>query len=231
MLALEIVRNSDYISDKAQHRILIQVIALNNKIMRRIRRHGRGHWVFSPKDFLDLGSRAAVDQALSRLAKAGQIRRICRGLYDMPRISRALRGPVPANVDNAVAAIARRDRLRVMPDGIVAASQLGLTSAVPAKADYLIDGAARTLTVGGRTVRLKHVNRNLITWANRPAGPVVNALLWLGPAAASDPDTVAHLRRRLPDRIKRDLVSGVAHLPAWAASVVHQVGRPDAAVA
>jgi len=36
-------------------------------------------------DFLDLGSRDAIDQALSRMTSAGDIRRITRGLYDLPR--------------------------------------------------------------------------------------------------------------------------------------------------
>ncbi|WP_373542909.1 hypothetical protein [Chamaesiphon sp.] len=32
------------------------------RILRRVRAHGRGKWVFTPKDFLDLGNRAAVDR-------------------------------------------------------------------------------------------------------------------------------------------------------------------------
>lgn len=41
-------------------------------------------WVFSPIDFVDLGSRDAVDKALSRMAAGGTIRRVARGLYDVP---------------------------------------------------------------------------------------------------------------------------------------------------
>jgi hypothetical protein len=41
--------------------------------------------VWTPTDFLDLGSRNAMDQALSRMAAARDIRRITRGLYDLPR--------------------------------------------------------------------------------------------------------------------------------------------------
>ena len=42
-----------------------------DKIMKRVSAHGNGKWVCTPKDFLDLGSREAVDQALCRLVKAG----------------------------------------------------------------------------------------------------------------------------------------------------------------
>ncbi|MDE0436651.1 MAG: DUF6088 family protein, partial [Bryobacterales bacterium] len=64
-------------------------------IMRRVSAHGRGRWVCTPKDFLDLGSREAVDQALSRLVRAGRLRRAGRGLYDLPRISAVLNRPAP----------------------------------------------------------------------------------------------------------------------------------------
>lgn len=53
-------------------------------LVRRIRAKGRG-WVFTPKDFLDVGIRATVDQTLSRLARKGAVRRLDRGLYDYPK--------------------------------------------------------------------------------------------------------------------------------------------------
>jgi hypothetical protein len=46
--------------------------------------------VFSPVDFTGLGSRAAVDKALSRLTASGELRRFARGLYDRPQTSSAL---------------------------------------------------------------------------------------------------------------------------------------------
>ncbi len=58
----------------------VQMTGIADKIMKRVRAKGRGKWVCTPKDFLDLGSRAAVDQALSRLATSGDLRRVGRGL-------------------------------------------------------------------------------------------------------------------------------------------------------
>ncbi len=41
-----------------------------DRIMKRVRAKGRGRWVCTPKDFLDLGSRPAVDlQAVDRFIK------------------------------------------------------------------------------------------------------------------------------------------------------------------
>lgn len=190
-----------------------------DKIMKRIRSHGRGRWVCTPKDFLNLGSRAAVDQALSRLVVAGRLRRVGRGLYDMPRISGILNRPAPANIDAAIAAVARRDNVRIMPDGLAAANQLGLTNAVPAKASYVTDGATRSLKIDGRTIRLRHAGPSVMHWAGKLSAPVVQALRWLGPRAALDAQVVAILKRRLPDAVKRDLIRNSRDLPSWAAPI------------
>jgi hypothetical protein len=193
---------------------------LTDKIMRRVRGHGRGKWVCSPKDFLDLGLRAAVDQALSRLVRKGLLRRIGRGLYDLPRLSGILNRPAPASVDTVVNAVTRRDQIQIMPDGIVAANQLGLTNAVPAKNTYLTSGTTRNIQIGGRTVQLRHVGDYLMRWASRPGAPAVQALSWLGKAAASDPQVTDILRSRLPDVVKRDLFKGIDVLPAWMRAIV-----------
>ena len=80
---------------------------LAHKIMKRVSKRGRGKWVCTPKDFLGLGSREAVDQALSRLVKAGQLCRVGHGLYDMPRMSDVLKRPAPVDWDAASSAFVR----------------------------------------------------------------------------------------------------------------------------
>ena len=183
----------------------------------------RANDIATPKDFLDLGSRAAVDQALSRLAKSGDLRRVGRGLYDLPRMSGVLHRPAPVDMDSAVAALARRDSVRIMPDGIAAANQLGLTNAVPAKASYVTDGATRNVKIGNRTVRLRHAGPSVMAWAGKSSAPVAQALRWLGPQASSDTRVAATLKNKLPDAVKKDLVRNSAGLPSWAAPVVRSL--------
>ena len=67
-----------------------------------------------------------------RLVKAGRLLRVGRGLYDMPRFSKVLKRAAPVDLEAAIAAPARRDGIRIMPDGLVAANHLDLTNAVPA---------------------------------------------------------------------------------------------------
>ena len=193
-----------------------------DKIMKRVSAHGRGKWVCTPKDFLDLGSRVAVDQALYRLGKAGRLRRVGHGLYDRPRFSEVLKRPAPVDLDAAVAALARRDGVRIMPDGLAAANRLGLTNAVPAKASYVTDGHSRTIKIDGRTVRFRHAGPRVMQWAGKPAAPVVQALRWLGPAAA-DAQVVSTLKRLLPDHVKRDLFENSRDLPGWALPLARSI--------
>ncbi len=199
-----------------------------DKIMHRVSAHDSGKWVCTPRDFLDLGSREAVDQALYRLVKAGQLRRVGHGLYDMPRISEVLKRPAPVDLDAAIAALARRDGVRIMLDGLVAANQLGLTNAVPAKASYVTDGHTRSLKIDGRTVRFRHAGPSVMQWAGKPAAPVVQALRWLGPDAAADPRVVSTLRRLLPDGVKRDLLQNSRDLPGWALPLARTITTDEA---
>lgn len=196
--------------------------------MQRVSVHDSGRWVCTPKDFLDLGSRDAVDQALSRLAKAGRLRRVGHGLYAAPRISRVLNGPAPVDLDVAVAALARRDGVRIIPDGLAAANQLGLTNAVPAKASYVTDGYSRTLKIDGRTVQFRHASPSVMRWAGRPAAPVVQALRWLGPRVAADSKIVSTLGRHLPDNVKLDLLHNLLDLSGWVLPLARGIASDQA---
>ena len=75
--------------------------------------------VWTPNDFLDMGSRAAVDKVLQRLATSNTIRRIDRGLYDVPRVNRLTGKPTNPDYRAVIDAVARRDKARLLVDGIM----------------------------------------------------------------------------------------------------------------
>lgn len=202
--------------------------SMADKIVERISANAGVSWVCTPRDFLDIGSRETVDQALSRLVKAGRLRRIGRGLYDEPRMSGVLKRPAPVDLDAAIAAIARRDGIRVMPDGMAAANQLGLTNAVPARPCYVTDGASRSVEIDGRTLQFRHAGPSVMRWAGKAAAPVVQALRWLGPGAAADARVASILKRRLPDAVKRDLAQNCRDLPGWAQPIARSIATDEA---
>src|SRR5260370_28260150 len=103
----------------------------------RIMEHGNGLPEGTPvvaKELLHLGSRAAVDQALSRLVRRGTLMRAGRGIYVRPIESRfGTRPPVASKVVEAIA-VQRGDC--VAPHGAPAANALRLTTHVPVPEAY-----------------------------------------------------------------------------------------------
>ncbi len=197
------------------------MVGIADKIVGRISEQKPG-WVCTPTDFIDLGSRAAVDQALARLVKKGTLRRAARGLYHMSRKSKILPGHLSADPYSAAEAIARRDNSRMLPDSLDSANLLGLTNAVAAKIVYDTDGYSRTLTVDGMKIRFRHAPPSVMRWAGRPGARVVQALRWLGPHASKDPDVIPILKRVLPDYVKLDLSRDLHYLPVWMQPIVSE---------
>ncbi len=188
-----------------------------DKILNRVRGHGRGVRVYTPKDFLDLGSRASVDQALSRLCKAGTLRRVGRGLYDWPRHSAVLDQPAPASVDAVVDAVKRRANVQVVPGNLAAANALGLTHAVPTRPEFLASRHLGDVTIGNRTVTFNAAGAVLSPWLDTPAAVIVQALVWLHDNASDRlADAVPTLRKQASDDAKRSLAKGLNRLPGWA---------------
>ena len=191
--------------------------------------------VWTPADFLDLGDRDAVDKALQRLAHAGEIRRIERGLYDKPGTSRLTGAVTPPDYRQVIDAIARRDQARMLVDGMTAANDLGLTNAVPARVVVHTETHRRSLDLGNLTIEFKKTAASRLYWAGRPAMRVVQALHWLKDVLHTDRDRVMTRLRALLDEpphgpaIRNDLRAGLATLPAWMQAVVRELldGRDD----
>jgi Family of unknown function (DUF6088) len=172
--------------------------------------------VLSPKEFLHLGSRVAVDQAFSRMVKAGKLLRVTRGRYVAPITSRfGTRTPAPEKVMKSLAA---QSGEIVVLHGASAANALGLTQQIPIREIYLTSGRTRKLKLGRSEVLMKHVPRWMLTLGAGPAGAAVRALAWMGPTHAGK--SLAMLRRTLPSPEWGALASARAALPSWMAQAI-----------
>ena len=188
--------------------------------MRRAGATGRGG-VFTPTDFLDVAARAAVDQALSRMAKAGKLRRLARGLYDFPKVHPKL-GALSPTPDDVARALARETGSQAQIAGAHAANALGLSMQVPAKSLYLTDGPSRRIVLGKRVVDLRHASPKHLIAPGSPAGTVVQALRHVGPMRAADVAQIA--TRRLSTSDKRVLASSAVRAPAWMRPTLISIG-------
>ena len=165
---------------------------------------------------LHLGSRAAVDQALSRLARSGVLMRICHGIYMKPVETRF--GRRPPSIGKGIEALATLWGETIVPSGGAAAHALGLTTQVPVRSVYLTSGPGRRLRFGNLEVELRHAPRWQLTAPHRKAGDVIRALAWIGPAEIQDA-----LQAVLPSLSREDieeLAKARATMPHWMAEPV-----------
>ena len=194
--------------------------SVENKIFSRIIGKKKG-WVFTPSHFLDLGNRAAVDQALSRLVRSGNIRRLARGLYNYPQQHPDL-GVMPANVDRIAEALAEKDNLKLQPTGAYAANLLGLSDQVPAKVVFLTDGNARIVRLGKLSIRFKKTTPKNMATAGRISGLVIQALRYIG-HEHMDNSLIDVLKRRLSNEHKAQLMKDIRYAPAWIGEIFKEL--------
>lgn len=186
----------------------------------------RGVW--TPRDFLDLGARDAVDKTLQRLTLAGNLRRVDRGLYDKPSFNSLTQRSNPPDPRQVIEAVVRRDQIRVLVDGMTAANDLGLTNAVPAKIVVHTDARLKSISLGQLEITFKPTAASKLYWAGRPAMRIVQALHWLRDTMGQVDEDGIIIRRlntilQNPDdgqNLREDLLEGLSTLPTWMQNIL-----------
>ena len=193
---------------------------IEKSILKRIRGAGVGD-VFSPNQFLDLGGRSAVGVALHRLVKAGKIRRIRRGLYDLPGANPIV-GQTAPDVMATVRALMDGSHAQWQFTGAYAANALGLSDQVPAKVVILTDGVPRKVALGKLMLVFRRAAPRNMLAAGRRAGLVVQALRYLKGSPVMSKH-VAKLKKDLDADTKEDLQSITLKLPLWMRPFARQI--------
>jgi len=199
---------------------------MRDQIVARIERLGEGK-AFSAKDFLDIASRTTIDVTLASLTLSGKIRRIRRGLYDMPKVNPSLGGKLSPDIDEAARAIARRQRWKIVPDGTWAANLLGLSTQVPSKIIYLTDGPTNEVLIGRRTIQFKHARPKALAGPEGKSALVVQALRYLGKDNVG-PHEIGTLRAELSLADKRKLLKETRFGVDWIYKVASQIAEKTA---
>ncbi len=191
-----------------------------NKVFKRISaKRGR---VVPIADLLDMGTQTAVRQALSRLVKQGKIVRVRRGLYALPRVSTLLGQDMPPPPDEMVRAWAKKNGLKVIPSGALAANLLGLSTQVPAKIIYYTNGRTRTVTFGLHTVRLLNRGPKTMDVRGYVSALVFQALRYLGTKGMTS-KVIARLSSILTTKDRNELKRNLPHAAAWMKPVLEKI--------
>ena len=182
------------------------------KIEKTIKSKPRGSLLF-PEDFSQKGSAKSVRKALQNLKEKGIIKSVAHGIYVRPFIDEYI-GEVLPTAEEVAKAIAKRDRIKLVPTGAYALHALGLSTQIPLKLVFLTDGAPRTIEVGKRTIKLKKTTPRNLKARGEISSLVIQALREIGKdnATAEEQGKIIELlQKEDPANLKFD----ISLAPEW----------------
>lgn len=189
------------------------------QILMKIKKAKRGS-LFFIEDFLRFGNSKAIAKALERLVKKGDISRVARGIY--ARLEKdPILGPVQPGAEAIAKAIAKRDKARIVPTGMMALNALGLSTQVPMNIVYLTDGAARSINLGKHKVKLKKVSPKNLAAIGEISSLVIQALKEIGKGNVTEDEKqiiLKHLKNEDIYRLEHD----IRLAPEWIREIMRQ---------
>ena len=165
--------------------------------------------MFSSADFLAAGSRAAIDQALFRLMKAGTIVRVARGLY-------AAAGQ-QVDAQTVASALAHKTGERV---GVAPTQGPGDVLVVPTS------GLSRTVKTAGHTMHFRRMSQRKVQLAASPKGRVLLELWTRGMKSL----TTLEIQRATGDWLEGEIDNYATLIPAWLRTAIQQANAPRKSV-
>lgn len=171
------------------------------------------------EDFKAYGSHEAVKSALHRLVKKGILHRLAKGIYIKPGFSELLNAETAPGLEEVAQAIAKRDRIRLIPTGATALYKLGLSTQLPLKLVYLTDGTARNISIGKRAITFKRVAPKKVALKGELSTLVVQALGEIGKEYITP-----EVEERLINFLKKEDYQALKHdiqlAPQWMAEIM-----------
>lgn len=185
-------------------------MSVSATITSRIKHMPKGQ-PFAIERFAEVGTRASVDKALSRLVKAGELERVARGIYMRPKASQ-IAGKVRPSALTVVKVIAKANGETIQVHGAEAVRLFQLSTQMQTVPTFYTSGSTREIRVGNSRVRLKHASAERLQRAGTKAGLALSALFYLGKEGAT-PSMVSSIVGKLTSKEFEQLRS--CKMPAW----------------
>lgn len=193
--------------------------SVESKIEKSIKSKPKGSLVL-PDDYLSFGSSEAIRKALDRLEDKGVIIRVAHGIYVRPKISKLI-GPLTPSAEEVAEAIAKRDRIRMVPTGSYALNALGLSTQVPINIVLLTDGSPREIKVGKRTIKFKKTTPKNLLAKGKISSLVIQALKEIGNGKVT-----AEEEYKIVDMLRKEEVKVLKHdialAPVWIQKIMQK---------
>ena len=189
------------------------------KIEKTIKSKPKGSLLF-PEDFSHRGSSESVRKALQSLKEKGIIKSVAHGIYVRPVIDEYI-GEILPTAEEIAKAIAKRDRIKMVPTGAYALYALGLSTQIPLKLVFLTDGTPRTIMVGKRTIKLKKTTPRNLKARGEISSLVIQALREIGKDNATEEELgkiIGLLKQEEHSNLKYDIPLA----PEWIRKIMKQ---------
>ena len=161
-----------------------------------------------------------VTKLLSILEKEGTITRISKGVYVKARKTRF--GTLYPSASELVREIAKRDKAAVIETCDTAANQLGLSTQVAMKSTFLTTGSSRKLTLGKRTVTLKHGAPKNFAFKGKLIQDIVQALRSIGEQNLT-PENERQIAKLLAESSEKETIEHDLRLaPVWMRNIINR---------
>lgn len=163
--------------------------------------------------FATIGNTKAVNKALERLTKSGEIERIAQGIYVRPVIDNYI-GKVLPSIEEIAIAIAKRDRATIVPTGSYAMYKLGLTTQVPLNIVYYSDTSARKIKIGKQTITFKKASSKNLSFVGEISMLAIQALRTIGRDNVTDSE-IKQIKTLLKNENPKHLQHDLLLAPVW----------------
>lgn len=177
--------------------------------------------LFFADDFVKYGSAANIRKVLSRLENEGLIVRLSHGIYLKPKQDPLL-GVIYPSIEEIAKEIAKRDKARIAPTGVLALYLLGLTTQVPLKAIYLTDGSQREIKIGNRTIKFKRTAPKSFAIKDELLHLIVQAFKETGQKEVTE-SFLLNMQSSVLRVDKQIIKTQLKYAPVWIQKVIHQL--------
>lgn len=191
----------------------------DDKVIAKIKKAKKGSLFFT-EDFLAFGSAKTVAKALERMVEKEEVFRVARGIY--ARLEKdPILGLLKPSTETIAQAIAKRDKARIVPTGVLALNALGLSTQVPMNVVYLTDGASRKIDLGKRKILFKNTAPKNLSAIGKISSLVIQALKEIGKDNSTETEIeiiLKQLAKEEPQRLEHDIKLA----PEWIRIIMRQ---------
>ena len=201
------------------------MLGVQKLVLERIRQMDRGT-IFFIDDFIELGSSGAVRIALMELKKQGIILRPARGIYCYPQIRSEYSGVITPTPESIAEALAKKERVRIVPYGDNAAYRLGLTGLQVSNLKYLTDGASRVINLSSdKKIFFNHTSEVKIFDFCNDTMQMISAAIRALTEECIDGEKKRIIHKHLRTVPDEEFLKDITIPPAWVSKIIMDIWK------